>query len=72
MSLPADEGLCLIIKAIDNEANDKLYQKWLHDQARYELSFEEYYTAHIPYRKSTQEEKDEILKKYGGGAFGSL
>ena len=42
-----------------------MYQKWLHDTARFEMSFEDYMKAHIPYRKSTQQEKEEILRKWG-------
>lgn len=60
------QGYRLIYKAYENDTKEKLYDKWLSDMARYEMSFEEYYEKHKPYRKSTQSEKDEILKKFGG------
>lgn len=66
MKMDAEEGILLILTALNRNEKEKLYQKWLHDTARYELSFEEYEKAHMPYRKSTQVEKDEILKRYGG------
>lgn len=66
MSLDAETGYRLIIKAFEKDQKEQLYLKWLHDDARYEKSFEDYYQAHIPYRKSTTAERDEILSKYGG------
>ncbi len=66
MKMDADEGIFLIYKAIENNEKEKLYQKWLHDSARYEMSLDEYIEAHIPYRKSTVEEKEDILKRFGG------
>lgn len=68
MKIESKEGLKLILKAIENEARDKLYLQWLHDDARFEKSFNEYFESCLPYRKSTFEEKQKILEKYGGGA----
>lgn len=65
MKMDSKQGLKLILKAIDNHNKENLYQKWLHDTARFEMSFEDYMKAHIPYRKSTQQEKEEILRKWG-------
>ena len=67
MEMDAEDGLKLIIKAIENEAKDKLYLQWLHDDARYEKSFKEYFESNLPYRKSTDEEKQKILEEFGGG-----
>ena len=39
MEMDSEDGLKLIIKAIENEAKDKLYLQWLHDDARYDKSF---------------------------------
>ena len=66
MNLEASQGFELIVKAIENDSRDRMYQQWLHDSARFEISFQDYMKASKPYRKSTQEEKEEILKKYGG------
>lgn len=65
LNLEAKIGFSLIIKAIDNSNEEKMYQKWLHDTARFEMSFEQYKEAHMPYRKSTDKEKDDILKRWG-------
>ena len=69
MKMDAENGLKLIIKAIENEAKEKLYFQWLHDDARYEKSFNEYFESNLPYRKSTDEEKRKILEEYGGDAI---
>ena len=69
MEMNAEDGLKLIIKAIENEAKDKLYLQWLHDDARYEKSFNEYFELNLPYRKSTEEEKRKILEEFGGDAL---
>lgn len=66
MKLDAELGIKVILKAIENHNQDKMFIKWLHDEARYEKSFEEYSKAFEPYRKSSEKEKDEILKKWGG------
>nr|DAV20205.1 MAG TPA: hypothetical protein [Caudoviricetes sp.] len=66
MNLEANQGFKLIAKAIENDRKDRMYQQWLHDSARFEINFNDYVKASKPYRKSTQEEKEEILKKYGG------
>lgn len=66
MKMEASQGVNLIIKAIENHNEEKMFIKWLHDDARYKISFEEYSKAGVPYRKSTDKEKDEILKKWGG------
>lgn len=65
MNMEHTEGLKLICKAYENDAKEKVYQKWLNDAIRYEMPFDEYFKKHMPYRKSTDEEKDEILKKWG-------
>ena len=59
------QGFKLILKAYEKANEEKLYTKWLSDDARYQMSFDEYRKKHMPYRKSTQKEKDEILKKWG-------
>lgn len=69
MKMDAEDGLKLIIKAIENDVKDKLYLQWLHDDARYEKSFNEYFESNLPYRKSTEEEKQKILEEYGGDAI---
>lgn len=66
MSMDASEGFSLIMCAVENNQKEQMFQKWLHDEARYEKSFEEYYSMAKPYRQSTDAEKDEIIKKYGG------
>ena len=66
MSMDASEGFALIMCAFENNQKEQMFQKWLHDEARYEKSFEEYYSMAKPYRKSTDAEKDEIINKYGG------
>ena len=66
MSMDASEGFSLIMCALENNQKEQMFQKWLHDDARYEKSFEEYYSMARPYRKSTDAEKDEIINKYGG------
>ena len=63
----ADDGYRLICKALENSAKDKLYIQWLHDDARYEIGFDEYMNALKPYQSTSQNEKERILKKYGGG-----
>lgn len=55
----------VIQEAYKNDTKEWLYQKWLVDDARYEMNFAEYQKKHEPYRKSTEAEKDEILKKWG-------
>lgn len=62
----------LIVKAIENDAKEKMYLKWLHDDARYSMTFDDYVNASIPYRKSTQAEKEEIMRRYGGGMHGDI
>lgn len=52
--------------AFENNQKEQMFQKWMHDDARYEKSFEEYYSMAKPYRKSTDAEIDDIIKKYGG------
>ena len=59
-------GYKLICKAYELHEKELVYEKWLNDMARYEMSFDEYYKKHLPYKKSTKEEKEEILKRYGG------
>ena len=66
MSMDASEGFALIMCAVENNQKEQMFQKWLHDDARYEKSFEEYYSMAKPYRKSTDAEIDEIINKYGG------
>ena len=66
MNLEHTFGMKLIIKAYETDSKEKCYQKWLSDVARYELPFDEYYKKCVPFRKSTEEEKEEILKKFGG------
>lgn len=70
MNMEADQGIVLIRKAFENYEKEQLYLKWLHDPSRFELSFEEYVKSHQPYRKSTDKEKEEILRKYGGDCSG--
>ena len=66
MSMDASEGFSLIMCAVENNQKEQMFQKWLHDDARYDKSFEEYYSMAKPYRKSTDAEIDEIINKYGG------
>lgn len=65
LHMESKQGLKLILKAIENSNKDKMYEKWLHDPSHYEIGFDDYINAHIPYRKSTKEEKEEILRKWG-------
>lgn len=66
MNLDCDIGLQLILKGIEKKEEEKMYQKWLSDLARYEMSFDEYLNISKPYRKSSDEEKKEIIEKFGG------
>lgn len=66
MNMEASRGFLLIAKAVEKEQKEQLFTKWLHDSAKYEMNFDEYYQQHLPYRKSTEKEKEEILEKYGG------
>ena len=66
MKMEASQGVKLIVKAIETHNEEKMFFKWLHDDARYKVSFSDYLKAGTPYRKSTDKEKDEILKKWGG------
>ena len=66
MSMDASEGFALIMCAFENNQKEQMFQKWLHDDARYEKPFDEYYSMVKPYRKSTEAEIDEIINKYGG------
>lgn len=66
MKMESSLGLKLILKAIEKNNEERMFIKWLHDDARYEKSFEDYMKAFEPYRKSTEAEKDEILRKWGG------
>lgn len=66
MNLDHDIALQLILKGIEKREEEKIYQKWLSDLARYEMSFDEYLVRSKPYRRSTDEEKKEILEKFGG------
>ena len=66
MNMEHTQGFKLICKAYENDKKETVYRKWLNDMARYEMTFDEYYKKHLPYRKSTEEEKEEILKKFGG------
>lgn len=68
LNLDHDISVNIILKGLEKLEEDKLYQKWLSDAARYEFSFDEYKRKSMPYRKSTFEEKRDILEKYGGGA----
>lgn len=66
MNLDSFFGFELIAKAVENDSKERLYLKWLNDTAKYEMSFDDYYKASLPYRKSSDDEKQEILQKYGG------
>ena len=72
MNMEHQEGLELIIKAKENDAKERLFNQWLHDDARYTLSFDEYIQNLMPYQRATEAEKERILKKYGGDAVGSI
>lgn len=65
MGMEHKQGFMLILKGLEKAQKEKVYQKWLSDNARYEMSFEDYYQSHLPYQKTTQKEKDEILAKWG-------
>lgn len=65
--MDANDGYKLICKALENSIKDKLYIQWLHDDARYKIGFDEYINASKPYQKASQQEKERILKRYGGG-----
>lgn len=66
MSMDGDIAINVIIEGINQREKDKLFDKWLHDPIRFEKSFEDYCEMLKPYRKSTDDEKEEILRKYGG------
>ena len=72
MKMDADCGYKLIQKAIQNNQKEQLFNQWLHDPARYEVCFNEYIHQATPYRKSTEKEKEDILKKYGGMNNGTI
>ena len=65
MNMNHVDGYKLITKAYENHHEERMYQKWLHDDARYEMTFDAYLEKHKPYRKSTEEEKNSILEKWG-------
>lgn len=65
MNMEHTNGFKLILKAIEKKNDEELFEQWLHDTARFELSFNDYKAKLTPYRKSTKEEKEEILKKWG-------
>lgn len=66
MNMDAVHGYELIVRAIENSQKENLFTQWLHDPARYEHSFDDYIKGSKPYRKSTTEEKEDILKRFGG------
>jgi len=66
MNLDCDFGVDLIMKGLEKHEEERMYQKWLSDTARYEMSFSEYLKKSKPYRKSTEQEKRDILKRFGG------
>ena len=72
MEMEATLGLELIVHAIKKDRKDRLFNQWLHDPARYEVGFDEYIKQATPYRKSTEEEKEEILRKFGGVRNGTV
>ncbi|HJI35536.1 MAG TPA: hypothetical protein OIL95_13915 [Coprobacillaceae bacterium] len=72
MNMEHTEGFNLVLKALENDAKERLFNQWLHDDVRYEKSFDEYYQSFIPYQKTTPDERRRILEKYGGDAIGSI
>ena len=66
MNLDSMFGFELIAKAVENDSKERMYLKWLNDSAKYEMSFDDYYKQSLPYRRSSNEEKEEIIKRYGG------
>ena len=68
MNMNADIALNVINEGINQKEKEDLYMAWLHSPIRFEKSFDEYYESCKTryYRKSTEEEKEEILKEYGG------
>lgn len=67
MSMEHVSGFRLITKGYEKAEEEKLYQKWLSDYARFEITFDEYVKKHKPYTKTSEKEKEEILKRWGGG-----
>ena len=65
MNMEHKQGFKLILKAIEKNNEEELFQQWLHDTARFEFDFNSYKKQLIPYRKSTEAEKEEILRKWG-------
>ena len=65
MNMEHKQGFKLILKAIEKNNDEELFEQWLHDTARFELDFNSYKKQLMPYRKSTEAEKEEILKKWG-------
>ena len=65
MTMDADIALHVIIEGLNQKEKADIYQAWLHSPIRYEKTFDEYLSSLKPYRKSTDNEKEEILKKWG-------
>jgi hypothetical protein len=57
LSLDSDTFIDLVHKAIEQDVEDKLWQKWLQDGM--ELSFDEYKARHT---KKQSKNEDEVLK----------
>ena len=72
MEMDHENGFELILTALEKDAKEQLFNQWLHDPAHYEYSFEDYIKELTPYQKASKEEKEDILKRFGGGAFGSI
>ncbi len=67
LNLDCEIGVSLILKGLEKQEEERVFHKWLSDVARYEISFDDYKKKSIPYRKSTEQEKKEILERFGGG-----
>ncbi len=57
LALESDAFTELIVKAIEKDAEDKLWNKWLHNGM--EMSFDEYMERHKPHQKK----KDNEIKR---------
>ena len=66
LNLDCEIGVALILKGLEKQEEEKIYHKWLSDIARYEISFDDYIKMATPYRKSTEQEKQDILERFGG------
>ena len=63
MNLEASQGFELIVKAIENDSRDRMYQQWLHDSARFENQLSRLYESVKAFMKIDTRRKRRNFKK---------